>query len=162
MKSILTRPERPADNLAIEALHHAAFGPGAYTRAAFRVREQAPHDPALSFVTEEDGTPIASVRLTPIDVGGRGGLLLGPLVVDPAHKNMGYGKALMRLSMEEARKAGCPSSSWSATSPITGHSDSGRRRRGASSCPGRSTLRGCSSPSSSRTGRRGSKAWSAA
>ena len=108
MKSILTRPERPADNPAIEALHHAAFGPGAYARAAFRVREQAPHDPALSFVTEENGTPIASVRLTPIDVGGRGGLLLGPLVVDPAHKNLGYGKALMRLSMEEARKAGCP------------------------------------------------------
>ena len=64
-----TRPESPADGPTIEALHRAAFGPGAYARAAFRVREQAPHDPALSFVTELDGVMIASVRLTPIEVG---------------------------------------------------------------------------------------------
>ena len=48
----ISRLERPSDAAAIEALQHAAFGPGAYARAAFRVREQAPHDPALSFLTE--------------------------------------------------------------------------------------------------------------
>ena len=41
----ITRLERPTDAAAIDALQHAAFGPGAYARAAFRVREQAPHDP---------------------------------------------------------------------------------------------------------------------
>ena len=102
----LTRPESPADGPIIEALHRAAFGPGAYARAAFRVREEAPHDPALSFVTELDGAMIASVRLTPIDVGGAEGLLLGPLVVDPAYKNRGYGKALLALSVEAARARG--------------------------------------------------------
>jgi predicted N-acetyltransferase YhbS len=107
-ETIVTRPERPSDAPAIEALHHAAFGPGAYARAAFRVREQAPHDLSLSFVTEKNGAAIASVRLTPIAVGERRGLLLGPLVVDPPYKNLGYGKALMRLAVEEARKAGCP------------------------------------------------------
>jgi predicted N-acetyltransferase YhbS len=107
-ETIVTRPERPSDAKAIDALHHVAFGPGAYARAAFRVREQAPHDMVLSFVTEKDGVPIASVRLTPIAVGERRGLLLGPLVVDPQHKNLGYGKALMRLAVEQARKAGCP------------------------------------------------------
>lgn len=104
---IVTRPERPFDAIAIEALQRSAFGPGAYARAAFRVREQAPHDGDLSFVTERDGELIASVRLTPIAVGGRGGLLLGPLVVDPCCKNMGHGKTLMRLSIDEARRAGC-------------------------------------------------------
>ena len=105
---ILTRPERPADNAAILTLHNHAFGPGAYARAAFRVREQAPHDMALSFVTERDGILIGSVRLTPIRVGEKRGLLLGPLVVEPEYKGQGHGKALMRLAVEEARKAGCP------------------------------------------------------
>ena len=105
----ITRLERPSDAAAIEALQHAAFGPGAYARAAFRVREQAPHDPALSFLTELDGALIGSVRMTPIRVGDeRSGLLLGPLVVEPVYKGQGYGKALMRHVMEEARKAGWP------------------------------------------------------
>ncbi len=103
----ITRLERPADAAVIEALQHAAFGPGAYARAAFRVREQAPHDPALSFLTELDGALVGSVRVTPILVGETArGLLLGPLVVEPAHKGLGHGKALMRLVMEEARQAG--------------------------------------------------------
>ena len=105
-EKILTRPEQPSDDAAIEALQQLSFGPGTYARAAFRVREQAPHDRALSFVTQRDGRLIASVRFTPISVGERQGLLLGPLVVDPCCKNMGFGKALMRLAVEEARKAG--------------------------------------------------------
>jgi predicted N-acetyltransferase YhbS len=106
--TIVTRLEQPSDAHAIEALHHAAFGPGAYARAAFRVREQAPHDPTLSFVTEIDGVLIASVRLTPIRIGAERGLLLGPLVVEPARNGQGYGKALMREAMEAARQAGYP------------------------------------------------------
>jgi predicted N-acetyltransferase YhbS len=102
----VTRAELPCDAPAIETMQRLAFGPGAYARAAFRVREQAPHLPELSFVTERDGELIASVRLTPIAVGERHGLLLGPLVVDPAYKNQGFGKALMRLSVDEARNAG--------------------------------------------------------
>ncbi len=105
-QNIIIRLERPSDAAAIDALQHAAFGPGAYARAAFRVREQAPHDPTLSFVTERDGVLIGSVRMTPISVGEAMGLLLGPLVVEPLYKGQGYGKALMRHVMEEARKAG--------------------------------------------------------
>ncbi len=101
-----TRPERDTDNLAIEALQRAAFGPGAYARAAFRVREQAPHDPALSLVAERDGALIGSVRMTPISVGERQGLLLGPLVVDPCCKGEGHGKALVRLALKTAEAAG--------------------------------------------------------
>ncbi len=106
--TFLTRPELASDDAAIETLQRAAFGPGAHARAAFRVREQAPHDPALSFLTELDGAVIGSVRMTPIRVGDASGLLLGPLVVEPAYKGEGHGKALMRLVMEEARKAGWP------------------------------------------------------
>lgn len=96
------RPEEPADDPAIVALQAAAFGPGAYARAAFRVREQAPHDPALAFVGLLDGRLVASVRLTPVRIGAAPGLLLGPLVVDPAEKNRGYGKALVRHAVAAA------------------------------------------------------------
>jgi predicted N-acetyltransferase YhbS len=49
---------------------------------------------------------VASVRLTPIRIGSRPALLLGPLVVDPAYKGQGAGKTLVRISLEAAKKAG--------------------------------------------------------
>jgi predicted N-acetyltransferase YhbS len=100
------RLEEPADAAAIEALQAAAFGPGAYARAAFRVREQAPHDTALSFVGLLGNRLIASVRLTPVRVGEARGLLLGPLVVDPPEKSRGYGRALVRHALAEAAARG--------------------------------------------------------
>ncbi len=106
-EQISIRPEQPSDDSVILALQHAAFGPGAYTRAAFRVREQAPHDRTLSFVAERGGELVGSVRLTPIAVGERCGMLLGPLMVDPCCKGLGYGKALVRHALERAREAGC-------------------------------------------------------
>ncbi|MCF1502490.1 N-acetyltransferase [Afifella sp. H1R] len=106
MSDILIRPEAPDDDPAISTLVANAFGPGAYARAAFRVREQAPHDPALSFVVDLDGELAASVRLTPIVIGLCEGRLLGPLVVDPPLKSRGYGKALVRHALAEARTLG--------------------------------------------------------
>ena len=103
---IFIRTEQPSDAARIDALQHIAFGPGAFVRAAFRVREHAPHDPALSFVTEREGALIGSVRLTPITVGDAKGMLLGPLVVDPAFKGLGFGKALVRHVLQEAGKVG--------------------------------------------------------
>ncbi len=102
----VTRSEHPSDHPHIEALHHAAFGPGARARAAFRVREQAPHDLSLSFLTALNGAIIASVRMTPVLVGATEGLFLGPLVVDPPRKGCGYGKALMRRAVAEAAERG--------------------------------------------------------
>ncbi|MCT8266229.1 N-acetyltransferase [Afifella sp. JA880] len=106
MSDILIRPEAPDDDPAISTLVANAFGPGAYARAAFRVREQAPHDPALSFVVDLDGELAASVRLTPIVIGSCEGRLLGPLVVDPPLKSRGYGKGLVRHALAEARVLG--------------------------------------------------------
>ena len=107
-----TRSERPSDDAAIEALHNKVFSPETRAaRASFRVREQAPHLRDLSFLTEDSGRLIASVRMTPISVGegdAARGLLLGPLVVDPVFKGQGHGKALVRVVVEAAREAGWP------------------------------------------------------
>lgn len=100
------RPEQPDDDQEIEALHAEAFGPGRFARAAFRLREGVPHDPALSFVALLGDAFVASVRLTPIRIGERPALLLGPLAVKPAYKGRGAGKQLVRIALDAAREAG--------------------------------------------------------
>jgi predicted N-acetyltransferase YhbS len=107
-QSIIVRPETAADIPAVEALQRRAFGPGAYARAAFRVREQAPHDPRLSFVAMSGDTLVASVRMTPIAVGESRGLQLGPLVVDPTFAGRGHGKGLVRRALAAAREQEAP------------------------------------------------------
>ena len=97
------RPEQAEDDGAIAELQLEAFGPGAFARAAFRVREQAPHDAALSFVGLLGAEIAGSVRLTPIRAGAADGLLLGPLVVAPPHANRGIGRALVRHAVKAAR-----------------------------------------------------------
>ena len=100
------RLEQPADDAEIETLHARAFGPGRFARAAFRLREGVPHDPALSFVALSGEELVASVRLTPITIGERAAILLGPLAVKPACKGRGAGKQLVRISLAAAREAG--------------------------------------------------------
>jgi predicted N-acetyltransferase YhbS len=54
-----------------------------------------------------DDTVIAAVRFTPIEIGGRGdALLLGPLAVEPAYANRGYGRGLVARALDEARSDG--------------------------------------------------------
>jgi predicted N-acetyltransferase YhbS len=100
------RPEWPDDDPAIEALHAEAFGPGRFARAAYRLREGVTHDPALSFVAHAGEEMIASVRMTAIEIGGQVALLLGPLVVLPAYKGQGAGRALVRMAVRAAGDAG--------------------------------------------------------
>ncbi|MEM9999415.1 MAG: N-acetyltransferase [Pseudomonadota bacterium] len=99
--------EMSAHAASIDQLQQSEFGPGAFTRAAFRLREQGPHDLALSFVAVVDGALIGSVRLTPVATGsGHQGYLLGPLVVSGAWRNAGYGRALVDVGVQAAEAKG--------------------------------------------------------
>lgn len=98
--------ERPCHAEAVEALLDEAFGPGRFARTAYRLREGTIPIPDLSFVAELGGTPVGAVRLSPITIGGKAALFLGPLVVHPDFKNKGLGLALMRRSLEAAKAAG--------------------------------------------------------
>jgi len=100
------RLEQPDDDPTIDSLHEEAFGPGRFARAAYRLREGVLHDPALSFVACSGERMIASVRMTPIAIGSRPALLLGPLVVLPAFKGQGAGKQLVRMAVESAKAGG--------------------------------------------------------
>lgn len=100
------RLEIPSDNPAIETVYDQAFGPGRYARTAFRLRGETDADPALCFVAVKGEKLIATVRLTPIQIGAADALLLGPLAVSPTFKNAGAGKALVRLSLQSAKNQG--------------------------------------------------------
>ena len=106
LPQITLSPELPEHDAAVEELSAIAFGPGRFTRTAFRLREGVPSRPDLSFVAHLNGRLIGSVKLTDILVGSRRSLLLGPLVVIPEFKNAGYGRALMEHVVNAARKLG--------------------------------------------------------
>lgn len=94
--ALVIRSENPFDAEWIEHLHEVSFGPGRFARAAFRVRERFATDPGLNAIAEIGGERAASVRMTPVGVGGVSGYLLGPLMTDPAFRKQGAGRSLVR------------------------------------------------------------------
>lgn len=99
-------PETPAHDLEIDDINAEAFGPGRFTRAAYKIREGGPHDRSLSFVAMSGGQVIASVRMTPIAAGEGRAQMLGPLAVRPDFKNLGIGRKLVAMALAAAAKAG--------------------------------------------------------
>jgi predicted N-acetyltransferase YhbS len=101
-------PETPAHDAEIDAINEEAFGPGRFARAAYRIREGGPHERALSYVAMDGGIVVASVRMTRVAAGEGRALMLGPLAVRPAYKNLGIGRRLVAIALEAAAKAGHP------------------------------------------------------
>lgn len=99
-------PQTPADLPAIEKLDERAFGPGRFARSAYRLREMAEPDYALSFVARVGTLLVGANRMTPILCGDYPALLLGPLTVDPPFRSGGIGEALVKKSLDAARAAG--------------------------------------------------------
>ncbi len=106
MSSFLIRQEIAADSPSIETLTKTVFGPSIFTRAAYLLREGVPHETQLSFVAEDKGMIIGSVRLTKVLWGKSPIYMLGPLGVLPNYKSRGIGKALMGESVKAAKELG--------------------------------------------------------
>ena len=101
------RNEVVGDEAALSELSAEAFGPGRFARTAYRVREGVPPVPSLSLTGWLDGRLVGGIRFTALTIGGeRKALLLGPLVVHPAYKGNGYGKALAGEGIARARAQG--------------------------------------------------------
>ncbi len=91
----------------IEALHDTVFGPGALTRAAYRVREAQPRFTPYCRVLFDGDVLVAAIRFTAIRIGGAAGaLMLGPLGVVGSHANKGHGRRLVVEGLASARAAG--------------------------------------------------------
>jgi predicted N-acetyltransferase YhbS len=99
------RLQTPEDFSALKQLNEASFGPGRFARTAYRVREGAAAEPRLNLCAVQNGVIIGAVQFTPVTVGAAAGaLLLGPLVIEGAHKNQGHGLRLMLAGMQRARE----------------------------------------------------------
>lgn len=92
----------------VENLLDRTFGPGRFTRTAYRIREQAGEDPKLAFVARDRAKLVGTVAFAPIRIAGVPGRLLGPLAVAPELAGKGIGVALMRAGLAAATSNGHP------------------------------------------------------
>lgn len=101
------RKEMTKDIAAREELIDRAFGDTRFTKASERLREGRLAAYGLSFVAATKNRVVGTVRLWHVSAGpARPALLLGPLVVDDAWRDLGIGAALMRRATEAARQLG--------------------------------------------------------
>jgi predicted N-acetyltransferase YhbS len=104
---VTIRPATPDDLPAIRALQPRAFGPCRFARTAYRIREGLPLISRFCLVAMSPDQLIAAIRFTEVKIGDEpGGLLLGPLAVEPAFAGQGYGKQLVADGLANAKAAG--------------------------------------------------------
>jgi predicted N-acetyltransferase YhbS len=104
---VLHRPMTAADLPQVSELNARVFGPGRFTRTAYRVREGTPGMSRYCRVAVEGNSMIAAVRFTEVDIGTtEGALLLGPLAVAPEYAGKGHGRQLVGEALEQARTDG--------------------------------------------------------
>ena len=104
---IVVAPVTEADLPEILRLNARTFGPGRFTRTAYRIREGLPDISPFCLLGRISGELVASIRFSEITIGGQpGALLLGPLIVEARYAGLGYGKRLIADGMEKARAAG--------------------------------------------------------
>jgi predicted N-acetyltransferase YhbS len=103
---LVLEPETPDDAEAILRLNERVFGPGRFARTAYRLRETTAADLSLSFVARVGPLLVGANAMTPVSIGGKPALLLGPLIVEPVFRSQGIGEALVQRSLQAAKAAG--------------------------------------------------------
>jgi len=100
------RAERAADVTMREALLDACFGETRHDRTCQRLRDGRAPATGLALSATREGKLVGTVRLWHVSAGGRPALVLGPLAVDPACRELGIGAALMNQALAAARARG--------------------------------------------------------
>lgn len=103
---VAIRVEGPGDTAAADAVIAAAFGPGRYAKSAYRLREGVMPVAALSYVAEDGGRIVGTVRYWPVMIGGQAALMLGPIAIVADRQGQGIALALMQTTLAEAKKLG--------------------------------------------------------
>lgn len=116
MKNLIIRPETSADHAALEALTREAFWnvyrPGCMEHYLLhRFRSDPAFIPELSLILEKEGQIIGHVMYVHSEIKKDDGsifpiMTFGPISIAPACQRQGYGKLLLRHSMEQAQKMG--------------------------------------------------------
>lgn len=104
---VTIREEKFADSDAREALLDEAYGVERFAKASERLREGRLPAAGLSLIATDHGRLVGTVRLWNVNAGPAcAALLLGPLAVQPGHRNRGIGTRLMQRAVARARLAG--------------------------------------------------------
>ena len=107
MTNFHIRLETDGDEPALSQLSADAFGPGRFARSAYRVREGIKPVAALCLAGWREGRLVGGIRFTAITIGEEDdAALLGPVVVDPAEKGNGFGRALVEEGLKRAKAEG--------------------------------------------------------
>ena len=89
-----------------ETLLDACFGENRHGRTCQRLRDGRAPAAGLALSAVREGKLVGTVRLWHVSAGGRPALVLGPLAVDPACRELGIGAALMQQALAAARARG--------------------------------------------------------
>lgn len=130
------RAERAADVAAREALLDACFGENRHGRTCQRLRDGRAPAAGLALSAMREGTLVGTVRLWHVSAGGRPALVLGPLAVDPACRELGIGAALMQQALAAARARGHAAVILLGDAPYYGRFGFTGEKTGALSLPG--------------------------
>ena len=100
-------PETAADWWEVEALYDLCFAPGREALSSYRLRDGIPPVASLSRVARDDqGILGGAIRYWPVRISEHRILLLGPVAVHPTAQGEGLGGALIRDSLDQARREG--------------------------------------------------------
>jgi predicted N-acetyltransferase YhbS len=100
------RAERTSDAVAREALLDACFGDNRHSRTCQRLRDGRMPAEGLAFSAVARGQLVGTVRLWRVSAGGVPALILGPLAVGAAYRQLGVGAALMDHALAAAKARG--------------------------------------------------------
>ncbi len=100
------RSERAADVAPVKRCWMPVFGENRHGRTCQRLRDGRAPAAGLALAAVHEGTLVGTVRLWHVSAGGRPALVLGPLAVDPACRELGIGAALMQQALAAARARG--------------------------------------------------------
>ncbi len=100
------RAERASDVVAREAMLDACFGDNRHTRTCQRLRDGRAPAEGLALSALARGRLVGTLRLWHVSAGGVPALVLGPLAVDRACRDLGVGAALMNHALAAAKARG--------------------------------------------------------
>lgn len=99
--------ESSEDELEVEVLFDAAFGPGRLALSSYSLRQGVRPAEHMSTVIRDDaGSLCGAIRFWPISVGKHVALLLGPVAVHQTRQGEGLGGLLIRDGIMRAREQG--------------------------------------------------------
>ena len=97
--------EKPDDWWEVEALYDLSFAPGRTALSSYRLRDDVPPVAELCrLARDEEGILGGAIRYWPVRVGEWRAFLLGPVAVHPIAQGHGLAAALIRDTLERARR----------------------------------------------------------